>query len=87
MFLITFIVAVGVFLAYGGEMGLPPGTVSIITAGIIIAGVATAVEALSIKGSDNITVPLLTALGAWILLAVFLPNVLGSQEIVQQPLF
>ena len=87
MFLLTYIVAIIVFLAYGKTLGIAMQAGTILSAGFIIATVATAVEALSIKGSDNLTVPLLTALAAWILLAVLMPGILGNQTIVNQPLY
>lgn len=87
MFIITFIVAIGVFAFSGSDLGMSANIRSLFAASFIIAGIATIIEALSVRGSDNITVPVLTALAAWALIAVFMPHVLGNQSIVQQPLF
>jgi phytol kinase len=85
MFIMTFIVATYVCIRYGADFGMAINAGSILGAAFIIAGIATVVEALSIKGTDNITVPLLTALGAYILFFVFMPNIAGNQTIVNQP--
>ncbi len=87
MFVITFVVAMYVCLRYGPDFGLAMHTIPILAACFIIAGVATVVEAISIRGSDNITVPLLTSLGGWILFNQFMSNVVGNQAIVNQPLY
>jgi phytol kinase len=87
MFVVTFVIAAIVFAAYGPRMGLTLEFMSVYAAAFIMAGVATAVEALSTRGSDNLTVPVLTALAGWALVAVLHGNVLGSQAIVNQPLF
>jgi len=87
MFLITFLLAVVIFLIYGGQMGMAMRFLTIVPASFIVAGIATIIEALSIKGSDNITVPLLTALTAWFLIGVMMYHVLGNESIVNQPLF
>jgi len=86
MFLVTFIVCILVFLTYGPTLGLPMRTVSIFATSIILSTIATAVEALSIKGTDNITVPLLTALAGWLIIGVLAPIITGNQAIVNQPL-
>jgi phytol kinase len=86
MFVITYIIAIIVFLAFP-SLGLTMRASSLLAAGFIVAGVATAVEALSIKGTDNLTVPLLTAFATWFLLAVLVHTVLGNQAIVNQPLY
>ncbi len=87
MFITTFILTILLLVFYGPQMGLSLKYLSLLATGFFIAGTATVVEALSIKGSDNITVPLMTAFFGWVLLAIFLPNVLGNQSIVEQPLF
>ncbi len=87
MFIISFLIALIVCIAYGGQFGIHLRLLTLVSASFIIAGIATVVEALSIKGSDNITVPVLTALAAWALFALFMPNVLGNEAIVNQPLF
>jgi dolichol kinase len=87
MFCITFVVALVVFLVYGGQMGLTMRFLTLMSASFLVAAMATIIEALSTKGSDNITVPVLTALTAWFLIAVMMQNVLGNQAIVNQPVF
>jgi phytol kinase len=86
MFVLTLIVAICVFLWYGPQLGLNMDFGSIMAAGIIVAIAATIIEALSIKGSDNLTVPVLTALTAWFLLTVMMPAVLGNPATANQPL-
>jgi len=87
MFIITFVVSLVVLLFYGSQMGIHARFMTLLPSCFIIAASATIIEALSIRGSDNITVPLLTPLTAWILFAVIAPNVLGDQTIVLQPIF
>lgn len=87
MFIATLLVSLYVCTRYGPEFGLDMMHISIFISSVIIAGFATIVEAISIKGTDNITVPLFTALGAWLLFTQFMPNVTGNQAIVNQPLF
>lgn len=87
MFIVTFILSIIILIAYGNQLGIAtlPGT--ILASSIFISLIATSIEALSIKGTDNLTVPLFTALAAWILFALFMPNVMGNQNIVNQPLY
>jgi len=87
MFFFTFVLTAIILGVYGRQMGLAAGFFTLFPASLLIASVSTAVEALSFKGSDNLTVPVLTALAAWILINQFVPNVLGNQTIVNQPLF
>ena len=87
MFILTWVAAILVFLVYGPTMGITMQTGVILATGFIVAFVSTAVEALSIRGTDNLTVPILTALAAWLLLAVLAPTIIGNQSIVNQPLF
>lgn len=87
MFTITFVICFLVLLGYAPELGITPRLITLIAASVIIAGAATGIEALSIRGSDNITVPVFTALVAWGLIALIMPNVLGNQSIVNQPLY
>jgi phytol kinase len=87
MFAVTFVITFIVLLAYSSQLGISPRLMTLFAASIIIGGAATIIEALSIKGSDNITVPVLTALVSWGLIAVMMPNVLGTQSIVNQPLY
>ena len=87
MFVVTWIVALIVFIAYGKSFGMDMQYEVILAAATFVAIAATIIEALSIKGSDNLTVPVLTALAAWFLFAYLMPNVLGNQTIVNQPLY
>jgi phytol kinase len=87
MLVLTWIAAILVFLVYGPTMGLAMQPGAILATGFIVAFVSTAVEALSIRGTDNLTVPLLTALTAWLVIAVLAPIIQGNQNIVNQPLF
>jgi len=90
MFFFTFILTVIILGVYWGQMmhtDDPVRFLTVFSASLLIAGVSTAVEALSVRGSDNLTVPCLTALTAWLLLTQFGPNVFGNQAIVNQPLF
>jgi len=87
MFVVTFMVALAVLLFKGPEMAISMTFLSLFATSFLIASVATIVEALSTKGSDNLTVPVLTALASWALITVFMSNVLGNEGIVKQPLF
>jgi len=87
MFAITFLVAFIVLFAYSSQLGISPRIITLFAASFFISGAATIIEALSLKGSDNITVPVLTALVSWGLIALAIPNVLGTQTIVNQPLY
>jgi phytol kinase len=87
MFGTTFILTIIIFTIFGGSLGITVRIFTLLAAGFLIAGIATIIEALSLWGSDNITVPTLTALSAWVLITQFMPNVLGNQAIVNQPLF
>lgn len=87
MFIITFFLTLLILWIFGGAMGLSIRFFTLFAASLIIAGIAVVVEALSIWGSDNLTVPVLTAMAAWVLIVHVAPNVLGNQVIVNQPLF
>lgn len=87
MFIITFIVCMVIFAVTGAQMGIEMSGRALLSTSFLVAGIATIIEALSIKGSDNFTVPVFTAIAAYVLITVFAPNVLGSQAIVNQPLY
>jgi phytol kinase len=87
MFVITFFVALIIFWSFGGPMGLPMKLFTLVSVSFIIAGIATFIEALSIWGTDNITVPVLTSMTAWVLIVKIAPIVLGNPAIVNQPLY
>ncbi|HEX9744228.1 MAG TPA: hypothetical protein VGB30_02270 [bacterium] len=87
MFTITFILAFIIFTIYSAQFGVTASRRGVLAASFIVASFATGVEALSIKGSDNITVPVLTALGGWGLVALMSPNMFGDQSIVNVPLY
>lgn len=86
MFVLTYIIAIVVFLTFP-SLGIPPRAGALLAAGFIVAGAATAIEALSIKGTDNLTVPVLTAGATWFLIAVMAQSVMGNQAIVNQPVY
>ena len=60
MFAISFIIGLSVF-AYSG-------TAAFLAKSIILAIVATILEAVSVKGTDNVTVPVLTSLLTYFLI-------------------
>ncbi len=87
MFTVTFLVTYIVLLSQHQMLEITDVYMSFVAASFIIAAIATCVEALSFNGSDNLTVPVITAFSAWFLLAVMMHGVLGDQSIVNQPLF
>jgi phytol kinase len=87
MFVISFFVALLIFWIFSDAMGLTARVFTLVAASFIIAGFATIIEALSIWGTDNITVPVLTSVAAYVLLTQVVPQVLGNPEIVNQPLY
>lgn len=87
MFVLTFLISLIVFAVYGSHLGIRVETGTLLSLSFLMAGFATIIEALSIKGSDNLTVPVLTALAGWLLISVLMPQILGNQDIVNQPLY
>ncbi len=62
MFISSFVIVLGMLIAGPFREGYPPvDMVAAITYALVVALISTAAEALSFRGSDNLTVPLLSA--------------------------